>query len=114
MGAATLKVVLCCMFPSSLPADTLPRGANWESGEEVSDIPRTFRWGVQRPNLLRYNRVEGFSIGVRAQFRPQSALGPISVTSTEIKIYRSILDPTEEQIAHVACPCIQTLFLKTH
>ena len=82
MGAATLKVVLCCMFPISLPADTLPRGANWESGEEVSDIPRTFRWGVQRPNLLRYNRVEGFSIGVRAQFRPQSALGPISVTST--------------------------------
>lgn len=82
MGAATLKVVLCCMFPIALPADTLPRGANWESGEEVSDIPRTFRWGVQRPNLLRYNRVEGFSIGVRAQFRPQSALGPISVTST--------------------------------
>jgi hypothetical protein len=32
----------------------------------------TFRIGPQRPDLVRYNRVEGLSLGVRAQIRPNS------------------------------------------
>lgn len=44
--------------------------------------PRTFRWGLQRPDLMRFNRVEGLSVGARAQLRPQTFLGPLSVTAT--------------------------------
>ena len=80
MSAATLKFVLCCMLPIYSPGGTVPFGQNWYSIEEVSGVPRTIRWVFQRPDLLRYNRVEGFSPGVRVQFRPQSPLGPISVT----------------------------------
>ena len=77
MSAVTLKFILCCTL---LPGDTVPSSQNWYSGEESSGVPRTIRWAFQRPDLFRYNRVEGFSPGVRAQFRPQSPLGPISVT----------------------------------
>ena len=80
MSAATLKFVLCCMLPIYSPGGTVPFGQNWYSIEEVSGAPRTIRWVFQRPDLLRYNRVEGFSPGVRAQIRPQSPVGPISVT----------------------------------
>ena len=45
-------------------------------------LPTTLRWGPQRPDLLRFNRVEALSIGARAQLRPSSALGPLSVTAT--------------------------------
>lgn len=45
-------------------------------------MPHTFRWGVQRPDLLRYNRVEGVSVGARGQIRPETLLGPLSVTAT--------------------------------
>ncbi|MEQ8328864.1 MAG: hypothetical protein RH859_00220 [Longimicrobiales bacterium] len=48
----------------------------------VQGIPRTFRWGPQRPDLLRYNRVEGLSVGARGQLRPQTFLGPLSLTAT--------------------------------
>jgi len=82
MSAATLKFVLCCMLPIYSPGGTVPFVQNWYSIEEVSGAPRTIRWVFQRPDLLRYNRVEGFSPGVRAQFRPQSPVGPISVTGT--------------------------------
>ena len=80
MSAVTLKLILCCTLPIYLPGDTVPFSQNWYSGEESSGVPRTIRWAFQRPDLFRYNRVEGFSPGVRAQFRPQSPLGPISVT----------------------------------
>ena len=52
------------------PAPTLPQ------------MPRTLRWGPQRPDLVRYNRVEGLSVGVRGQIRPRTLLGPLSVTGT--------------------------------
>ncbi|GMV06130.1 MAG: hypothetical protein AMXMBFR53_24060 [Gemmatimonadota bacterium] len=56
---------------AGLPAP--PRGAG---------MPRTFRWGLQRPDLVRYNRVEGLSMGARAQALPTTPLGPLSVTAT--------------------------------
>jgi hypothetical protein len=45
-------------------------------------VPSTFRWGLQRPGLLRFNRVEGLSIGGRWQTRPQTFVGPLSITAT--------------------------------
>ncbi|HKJ01032.1 MAG TPA: hypothetical protein VJ997_01220 [Longimicrobiales bacterium] len=45
-------------------------------------MPATFRWGLQRPDLLRYNRVEGLSLGARGQIRPTTFLGPLSLTAT--------------------------------
>ena len=80
MSAATLKFILCCIVPIYSPEGSVTFSDNWHSIEEVSGVPRTIRWVFQRPDLLRYNRVEGFSPGVRVQFRPQSPLGPISVT----------------------------------
>jgi hypothetical protein len=45
-------------------------------------MPVTFRWGLQRPDLMRYNRVEGLSVGARAQARPNTQAGPLSLTMT--------------------------------
>ncbi len=45
-------------------------------------IPYTVRWGPQRPDLLRFNRVEGLSVGVRGQVRPQTPLGALSLTGS--------------------------------
>ena len=47
-----------------------------------AQVPYTFRWGTQRPDLMRYNRVEALSVGARAQLRPQTFVGPVSVTAT--------------------------------
>ena len=47
-----------------------------------AQVPWTLRWGLQRPDLVRYNRVEALSIGMRGQVRPQTFLGPLSVTGT--------------------------------
>lgn len=47
----------------------------------VAGVPTTFRWGLQRPDLVRYNRVEGLSVGARGQMRPQTPVGPLSVTA---------------------------------
>jgi hypothetical protein len=44
--------------------------------------PATFRWGFQRPDLVRYNRVEALSIGARGQVRPNTPFGPLSTTAT--------------------------------
>ncbi len=48
----------------------------------VQGLPRTFRWGLQRSDLVRYNRIEALSVGARGQIRPQTPLGPLSVTAT--------------------------------
>jgi hypothetical protein len=48
----------------------------------LPEMPRTFRWGIQRPDLIRYNRVEGLSIGARGQIRPHTFVGPLSITVT--------------------------------
>ncbi|MDP2957266.1 MAG: hypothetical protein Q8N53_12655, partial [Longimicrobiales bacterium] len=44
--------------------------------------PTTFRWAWQRTDLLRYNRVEGVSVGARGQLYPSTPLGPLSLTAT--------------------------------
>ncbi|MCG6955602.1 MAG: outer membrane protein assembly factor [Gemmatimonadetes bacterium] len=48
--------------------------------------PKTLRWGLQRTDLVRYNRVEGLSVGARGQIRPNrfvgSPVGPLSLTAT--------------------------------
>lgn len=82
MSVETLKFVLCCTLSIYSPGGTATFGPNGHSVEEVSGVPRTIRWFFQRPDLFRYNRIEGFSPGVRTQFRPQSPMGPISVTGT--------------------------------
>lgn len=48
----------------------------------VAQVPASLRWGLQRPDLVRYNRVEALSIGARGQLRPQTFLGPLSVTAS--------------------------------
>jgi hypothetical protein len=49
---------------------------------QLPQVPTTLRWGLQRPDLARFNRVEGLSIGARWQARPNTFMGPISVTAT--------------------------------
>ncbi len=44
-------------------------------------VPWTFRWGPQRTDLVRFNRVEGLSMGARGQVRLGSPVGPLSVTA---------------------------------
>ena len=46
----------------------------------LQGLPQTFRWGVQSPDLIRYNRVEEASLGARFQIRPQSPLGRVTVS----------------------------------
>lgn len=48
----------------------------------LPQMPRTLRWGIQRPDLIRYNRVEGLSVGARGQIRPHTFVGPLSITVT--------------------------------
>jgi len=55
---------------SELPVPPLPQ------------VPTTLRWGFQRPDLVRYNRVEALSLGVRGQVRPNTPRGPLSISAT--------------------------------
>ena len=48
----------------------------------AAQVPATLRWGLQRPDLVRFNRVEGLSLGARGQLRPQTFTGPLSITAT--------------------------------
>lgn len=47
----------------------------------LPQVPSTLRWGFQRPDLFRFNRVEALSLGARLQVRPRSFLGPLTVTT---------------------------------
>lgn len=58
----------------------------------VAQLPTTLRWGFQRPDLLRYNRVEAVSVGVRGQIRPQTFVGPLSVSGT-VRVGAADLEP---------------------
>ena len=78
-GAAVLQGVLSrdeISDPSS--GDSVLAGPQEGTGEMAT--PFTFRWGLQRPELVRYNRVEALSLGARAQLRPRTALGPLTVS----------------------------------
>jgi hypothetical protein len=58
----------------------------------LPQMPTTLRWGLQRPDLTRFNRVEGLSIGARSQLRPQTFLGPLSITGT-VRLGLADLEP---------------------
>jgi hypothetical protein len=45
-------------------------------------LPRSLRWGLQRPDLVRFNRVEELSIGARGAIMPDVAGRPLSLTAT--------------------------------
>jgi hypothetical protein len=51
-------------------------------GAPLARVPATFRWGFQRPDLVRYNRVEALSLGARGQVRPNTPVGPLSLSAT--------------------------------
>lgn len=61
--------------------------------------PTTFRWGLQRPDLLRFNRVEGLSVGARGQARPSTFLGPLSVTLTGRLGYADLVPNAHLEVA---------------
>lgn len=44
----------------------------------IQGIPWAANWGFQRPDLVRYNRVEGPALGARFQARLGSFIGPLS------------------------------------
>ena len=67
--AVTAGVALLAALQIAAPAQ-LPR------------TPVSLRVGPQRADLVRYNRVEGLSLGVRGQIRPETPLGPLSLTAT--------------------------------
>jgi hypothetical protein len=75
-GLLVLGVVFAA--PSSLRAQDLVR----RPAQESARMPLTVRWGMQRPDLMRFNRVEGLSVGIRGQIRPRTRLGPLSLTAT--------------------------------
>lgn len=48
----------------------------------VHGIPWAANWGFQRPDLVRYNRVEGPAVGGRVQARIGSPFGPLGLEAT--------------------------------
>ncbi|MCH7991023.1 MAG: hypothetical protein IIC35_01220 [Gemmatimonadetes bacterium] len=79
-------------FTSEAELRTMFDGLASLPGFPVPQMPATLRWGLQRPDLLRFNRVEGVSVGVRGQIRPQTFVGPLSVTAT-LRLGAADLDP---------------------
>ena len=84
LSAALLLVCVCGVTPLW--------GQDVAVHAPLQGLPRTFRWGVQSPDLVRYNRVEGASLGARLQIRPQSPLGPVTV-SLEARLGSADLEP---------------------
>ena len=76
------KGVLGLLLLGVVPTAPSVLDAQRTVGTPVTQTPHTLRWGLQRPDLMRFNRVEGLSVGVRGQIRPQTSLGPLSVTGT--------------------------------
>jgi hypothetical protein len=69
-------------FPTDADVDDYFAGLADLPLPPLPQVPATLRWGFQRPDLLRYNRVEALSIGARGQIRPSTPLGPLSVGGT--------------------------------
>ena len=59
----------------------------------AAQLPWTLRVGPQRPDLIRYNRIEALSVGIRGQVRPETFAGPLSVTGT-VRLGVADLEPT--------------------
>lgn len=48
----------------------------------AQSLPRSFRWGLQRKDLVRFNRVEELSVGARGAIMPNVAGHPLSLAAT--------------------------------
>ncbi|MGD2044949.1 MAG: hypothetical protein PVJ80_04770 [Gemmatimonadota bacterium] len=81
-GLAVLAALQVSLVQVGPAADVRTAFTPAPSAPQLTGIPWTLRVGPQRPDLVRYNRVEAFSLGVRAQLRPSTPLGPVSVTAT--------------------------------
>lgn len=81
-------LVATCVGATAVPAQSGGEAAQEavSSGQptatETRAIPWRLRWGPDRPDLLRYNRVEGLSVGARAGIRPEVFGRALSVTMT--------------------------------
>ena len=82
MQRNTARILLLLGAAFTAPGWLLAQESTPAAASPLAQMPRTLRWGLQRPDLMRYNRVEGLSMGVRGQIRPHTVLGPVSVTAT--------------------------------
>ncbi len=82
MRRNTARILLLLGAAFTAPGWLLAQESTPAAASPLAQMPRTLRWGLQRPDLMRYNRVEGLSMGVRGQIRPHTVLGPVSVTAT--------------------------------
>lgn len=64
-----------------IPSGVLGQAAAGGDAAVLAGTPWTLRLGPQTPDLIRYNRVEGLSVGGRLQLRPRTAWGPLTVTA---------------------------------
>ena len=69
-------------FVSSSEVDELVTRLDQAATAPSASMPRWVRWGPQRPDLLRYNRVEEISVGVRGAILPQVAGRALSLEAT--------------------------------
>jgi hypothetical protein len=84
MGVSGTLAVLAATQIALVQAPGAASGASQlaEAPSRLTGTPWTLRIGPQRPDLVRYNRVEALSVGARAQVRPSTPLGPLSFTGT--------------------------------
>lgn len=81
-------LVAMCVGPTAVPAQSGGEAvrevgsSRQPTATEARSMPWWLRWGPDRPDLLRYNRIEGLSAGVRAGVRPEVFGRGLSVTTT--------------------------------
>jgi hypothetical protein len=80
-GAAAQAIVDRGAHDATRLGGVTAASARSEVGSEAS-VPAWFRWGFQRPDLVRFNRVEGLSVGVRGAVLADVSGRALSVTAT--------------------------------
>lgn len=80
--ALTTGAALVAALQISLAQGVQPASQTAEPPRQLAHTPLTLRIGPQRLDLVRYNRVEALSVGVRGQARPDTPIGPLSLTGT--------------------------------
>lgn len=79
---AALQISSVQVAPVPARGRTEPAYRQTGAVPQLTSTPWTLRVGPQRPDLVRYNRVEALSLGVRGQLRPATPVGPLSLTAT--------------------------------
>lgn len=74
-------LLLLAIALAALPRPARGQDAVDAAPDEIATF-RTFDWGYQRPNLLRYNRVEGLSVGGRGGLRSGLLGRPLAASLT--------------------------------